>query len=595
MGRKLEQLTRGDSKEHIHFPLGSTRIRRRNWKPSRESDIETSSQDSRQPRRTKVDRVESIRNLFRRSRSWDSAKTLEDQPLKENEMINRDRSLDTIGLPLAQNEEADNLYESLKDPKTEDQNKCSHSGTKPILYRSASTSHIPLMESDLNEAPVDDHYDNDQNIDEGKSIINSEKVVKKGQFPYAFLRSKLTSVEEEHSSIRDECGDSGRGTGSHCGSISDIRTSYSETSDSKSSFSESSDAKSSCSDSSDGKSVRGEDIEESNEKGVNSVQSRSNVLSPIPAPTGFGDTDFVVTVRVDGEKPKQNTVYIKLDQNNTEEETESLNKLKNNTKKGQSHLTDEEKLLAKSTDCCHRCLHCSKLTNKSCTEDPPVSYVRRRTMSQPRPYTRVSYPVSSSIKNDGIYEAIFPQDKHIQRTSLDLNILGARLDKLSHLNNINPRLGKLDPRLDKMEISKFESLEKVKISSHETHKRDLRSSSLDRTESWRWLSSIEKQENEGIYYSDSSSYRRRAPSLPRSTPTTVLLPQTPLSNKTFKLVRLIKEESDELGLFISGRRTLGYTIAHIQPGGLTDRYVFLVLFFKSYLTGKCSILINNMI
>merc|ERR1711868_18364 len=49
-----------------------------------------------------------------------------------------------------------------------------------------------------------------------------------------------------------------------------------------------------------------------------------------------------------------------------------------------------------------------------------------------------------------------------------------------------------------------------------------------------------------------------------------------LSQKNFKMMRLIKDNSNELGIIISSKKNTGngmsgYTIAHIEPRGLIDR------------------------
>jgi hypothetical protein len=50
-----------------------------------------------------------------------------------------------------------------------------------------------------------------------------------------------------------------------------------------------------------------------------------------------------------------------------------------------------------------------------------------------------------------------------------------------------------------------------------------------------------------------------------------------LTSKSFKMVRLYKSPTDELGIIISKKRnpskgTTGYIIAHIEPDGLVNRY-----------------------
>ncbi|XP_071525100.1 uncharacterized protein [Panulirus ornatus] len=586
MGKKLEQLTRGESKEHIHFPLGSTRTRRRNWRVNKDVEaMPAAAKDAktapRQPRRAKVDRVESIRNLFRRSRSWDSAKDLEDLPAAR---VSKDSAADCAKSPA---DDPDNVYESLKDADTEPA-----SLKATVLFRSASTSHLPSCEAGVDvegvggagEGAAEGGEELGEAECEGKTS-DGEKSTKKGQFPYAFLRSRLTSVAEEQATAREECGDSGRGTGSHCGSISDVRTSYSETSDSKSSFSENSDTKSSCSDSSDNKWVREEEEEEDDgeDTAVKGEEGRSvrmrrgegrgtestprDVVSPIPAPTGFGDGDFVVTVRVQGkggEETRRSTVYIKREASEDigDEASRKTKPVKQTTEKkfggkgvtSRPLLTDEEKLRARTVQCCHHCQHCG---DHLPTEEVPQPPVRRRPRSQPRLQARMSYPTSNA-SGDTLYEVIYPEDAYPRRASLDLDRLDPRLERPDRFDRPN--------RLDR-----FDREDRITDQIFEPRRRYSRSASLDRAESWRWRDSIlpEDWDDDSLY--SEAGYRRRAPSLPRPTgPAT--LPQPPLTNKTFRLVRLVKEDSEEgLGLYISGQRTLGYVIAHILPGGLTDR------------------------
>ncbi|KAK4309856.1 hypothetical protein Pmani_018534 [Petrolisthes manimaculis] len=565
MGRKLEQLTRGDHKETIHFPLGSTRARRRQWRPNKEAnEVVAEQQPPRQPRRTKVDRVESIRNLFRRSRSWDSAKDLEDlpptpRPIPDHTQDDESTTKATSGsASRPTNTPGDNLYESLKDMSD------TPSGT-PVsgLYRSASTSLLPGCEAGVHEPEVEEtpgEVEGDSGGGTGCGTVvavEAEKAARKGQFPYAFLRSRLTSVAEEQQQTgsvvsgartvvgagSEECGDSGRG------SSTDVRTSYSET-DTKSSFSENSDTKSSCSDTSHTRWARDhdedDDEDETGKEGVvrgvgvrggacrGSVITRPgprDVVSPIPAPTGFGDGDFVVTVRVAGDgDPGCSSVYIHPEDTNTPtpttttpttpsppSDTEKEVPKKVKTRRGSvkvgvggAGLTDEEKLEAivvttTSGSCCR---HCG--THQA---HPPQAPLRRRPRPQARHHARLSCPAPPSP----LYEAIYPDES--RRASLDLEA---------------------DLELER------------------ARRRHSRSASLDRTESWRW--------GEGAV---EGGYDRRPPSLSRSA-----LPQPPSAPRSFRLVRLVKGAPGEgLGLYIAGRRSLGYLIAHILPGGLTHRSV----------------------
>ncbi|XP_066960649.1 uncharacterized protein [Macrobrachium rosenbergii] len=621
MGKKLEQLTRGESKEHIHFPLGSTRTRRRNWRPGKENSdssasinpkgVSHSSSAPRQPRKAKVDRVESIRNLFRRSRSWDSAKDLEDLPAPR---VGAKPDSTTAEGATTTPHEHDNVYESLKD--VEDIGGALK-GT--LLFRSASTSHLPSCEVGLDVNTESERTTAVGTVADGSAegsgvgveeigdvgecegkTSESEKSAKKGQFPYAFLRSRLTSVAEEQATAREECGDSGRGTGSHCGSISDVRTSYSETSDSKSSFSENSDSKSSCSDSSESKWVQEEEEEDEREEnerrrrrrreeetasrggrdggggggggGNLKLASSRDVISPIPAPSGFGDGDFVVTVRVKGISEgdsRSSSVYIKGDNSDAALDENELRKIRMDryvTKKllsnksekkhsfsksvgSQPLMTDEEKLRARTGDCCHHCHHCGDHLQQHNVQGSPLPLIRRRPRSQPRLHNRMSYPTSSSV--DALYEAIYPEDSCSKRSSLDL-------DRLVGLN-----------RFERLERVNRDDL--VLDHAYDPRRRYARSASLDRAESWRWRDAM-LEDFDGESIAGEIGYRRRAPSLSRPIPTPAILPQAPVTNKTFRLVRLVKDDTDEgLGLYISGQRALGYIIAHILPGGLTDR------------------------
>ena len=47
-------------------------------------------------------------------------------------------------------------------------------------------------------------------------------------------------------------------------------------------------------------------------------------------------------------------------------------------------------------------------------------------------------------------------------------------------------------------------------------------------------------------------------------------------------MRLVKDESNELGIIISSKKNVsngmtGYSIAHIEPQGLIDRYSFICI------------------
>ncbi|XP_076042938.1 uncharacterized protein LOC143026437 [Oratosquilla oratoria] len=595
MGRKLEHLKRGEGKEHIHFPLGSSRTRRKNWKPNKDSggpevDLTTrDGRDARQPRRTKVDRVESIRNLFRRSRSWDSAKDLDDPPPAKNLDGTICVEFPTKGSSSSSGEDSDAVYESLKEMGDE---------VKGIIFRSASTSRLPMGDAGIDVVECDDDDDEDDDEDEGttkcgegvngvseegakeecetkppagttsssssssstaSTASEGEKSVKKGSFPYAFLRSRLASVAEERATVREECGDSGRGTGSHCGSVSDVRTSYSENSDAKSSFSEASDTKSSCSESSgDSKSVRGEEDGETGEAREN-FKPRRDVMSPIPAPTGFGDGDFVVTVRVPGstspEVSKNSTVYINGEQNRAEggdRSNEEVETQRRASKLGElkihdpsQALTDEEKL---QKQCCSHCGHCGK-QDLGQFEDEAATLVRRRPRSQGFLQSRMSYPAGGpqTLPEESVYEAIYPTEELRKRASLNLD--------------------KIDPVRSR---------------------RYARSVSLDRAESWRWRDAVaertttsastpwfdEYDEADSIYLETSAAGRRRdsMPLCRGVAVTPISLPVTPGPKRSFRLVRLVKETSlEDLGLYVTGKKDHGYVIAHIQNGGLTHR------------------------
>lgn len=573
MGKKLEQLTRGEGKEHIHFPLGSTRSRRRNWRPNK--DVEAlpgaagsrgSKTVARQPRKTKVDRVESIRNLFRRSRSWDSAKDLEDDPVQRTLPLGDEPGVDGVR---GHADDPNNMYESLKDMNGS--NCRSDAGSGKVLYRSASTSLLPGCEAGVESDEREDVVVVVPEVECDTKASEGEKSTRKGQFPYAFLRSRLTSVAEEQATARDECGDSGRGTGSHCGSISDVRTSYSENSDSKSSCSDSS---------SDNKwSREGEEEEEEEDRVRDKVVNKDtaerseqvpakpaarDVVSPIPAPTGFGDGDFVVTVRVAGACPgagagdaRSSSVYIEREPDKGEA-AEGAGKARQPGPTGKAAgggspmLTDEEKLLAQLGDCCY---HCGN------PQDAPPPPVRRRPPTKSRTHVRLSCPAPDSPA-DALYEAIYPEDSYARRASLDLDRLDPLLERVERLDGVT--------RLE------AQGREGRTADLHvEARRRYSRSASLDRAESWRWSDALLAEDGDiDCTYSEAGGRRRRAPSLPRPGPPPQVAPQQhpPLAAKSFRLVRLVKEEADEgLGLYISGQRTLGYLIAHIIPGGLTDR------------------------
>ncbi|MPC34591.1 PDZ domain-containing protein 2 [Portunus trituberculatus] len=587
MGKKLEQLTRGEGKEHIHFPLGSTRSRRRNWRPNKEMETLPGTAGSRggkaaaarQPRKAKVDRVESIRNLFRRSRSWDSAKDLEDDAAPRGAPLGEERGGDGVK---SLSEDHDNVYESLKDMNS------SEPGGGKVLFRSASTSLLPGCEAGVD---CDEQEDLVPEVECDSKASDGEKSARKGQFPYAFLRSRLSSVAEEQATAREECGDSGRGTGSHCGSVSDVRTSYSENSDSKSSFSENSDTKSSCSDSSSdnkwsregeeeeeeeeerGRAVRDKVVGEKVQRGESTEQGAAkpavrDVVSPIPAPSGFGDGDFVVTVRVAGAGPgtgtgvgagagdtRTSSVYIERDPSQ-DPAGDGAGKPKHRRPSGKAAgggamLTDEQKLQARCSDCCRHCGH------HQAAPPPPV---RRRPRTQSRTHVRLSCPVGDD-PGDALYETIFPEDSFMRRASLDLDCLGSRLDRGDCLDG--------SKRIESRESRESRPADL----QMETRRRYSRSASLDRAESWRWSDVLLAEEGDIDCTYSETGYRRRAPSLPRpGVPLSTAPPQPPLASKTFRLVRLVKEDAEEgLGLYISGQRLMGYVVAQIIPGGLTDR------------------------
>ena len=485
MGRKLEQLTRGDSKEHIHFPLGSTRSKKKSGyvKSTKEDllpeptqcDLDSSSQDPRQPRKAKIDRVESIRNLFRRSRSWDSAKDLDDVPTDDVTSTSCDL--------LTTHDTTDSL-----DPNYEFiENSDNSEKSKNVLYRSASTS---VLSTHVNAANEMKEPGNEISVKLSDPIGEEvEKSGKKGSFPYAFLRSRLTSVAEERATSREECGDSGRGTSSQCGSISDIRTSYSENSDSKS-FSESSDSKSSCSESSN----REDDYQEEKTEEVVVSSTTRSVASPIPAPSGFGDSDYVVTVKVEGENviPTPTSVYVKDNSESITANPQSAISLKSQT--------DEEKLRALDTGGCRHCPHCGHMKLKA--DESSLLPVRRRHKSHAKQRPRT---ISSNIASqDSLYETIFPAPDN-KRSSLSIEALDNRLQQQQQQHHSS-----------RLSIA----LQNNSLESQNSEGHNSRSASLDRTASWR-LSSADvcgrKESNEGSLcpISNGNRYRRRAPSLPR--------------------------------------------------------------------------------
>ena len=405
MGRKLEQFKRGDSREQIHFPLGSSWSKKSSKRlkdpTSRKEEIDPAedscSLDTRQARKAKIDRVESIRNLFRRSRSWDSAKDLDDVPPEKSNIISTSCDLLSSGEGRGQEDFSipalsETRYESLEPT-------CEERISPSSLFRSDSIVTLPASlhhpDSDVKESRLEALEKVNDFNDEG------EKSEKKGNFPYAFLRSRLTAVTEERNVVaRDECADSGRGTGSQCGSVSDIRMSYSENSDTKS-FSESSDSKSSCSDS----SHREEDEQELKAPEPTIKESSRSPLSPIPAPTGFGDGDYVVTLKVEGNvTPSSTSVYINGDDKD-EQTLEIDSSLPNIAQESQLKipLTDEEKLKAIDSSGCHHCTHCGKLKVNDTSSSKPVRR-RLKSLSSQRPKTLSTFlPVTESL-----YESIYP-------------------------------------------------------------------------------------------------------------------------------------------------------------------------------------------
>ncbi|KAF2352190.1 PDZ domain [Trinorchestia longiramus] len=610
MGRKLEQLTRGDSREHIHFPLGSTRSKRnKNSNTSKTTaaqsgdvpkssaiskeqinDTDYNCQDSsRVPRKAKVDRVESIRNLFRRSRSWDSSKDLDDVPTKDvNEQTSTSCDLLSTAAAERHGTMESNDYECMTlcpDNTTSDR--------PNLLYRSASTSVLPVSSSNSSCSPTSSTTNNINSNSETaatdgssakfseESTDGSEKTVKKGSFPYAFLRSRLTSVAEERPLVREECGDSGRGTGSQCGSVSDIRTSYSENSDSKS-FSESSDSKSSCSESSNRDEYDHEDHGTSKSEKVEcKPEETRKVLSPIPAPSGFGDNDYVVTVKIDGDVTRSATsIYIKGDDDSVFTSSDDFKISKNAVEQSTNvkiPMTDEEKLLALGPTNCHKCPHCNQLKISKVGDNYSHLPVRRRQQSQAKPRPRTIG--SSQYSSESMYEAIYPGAEALsKRSSLNIDILDSRLHRVSRLG---PVVSTQTATADEgpLPSSLCSKITPSTASSPRPLTPNSRSSSLDRTESWRLQSKAEEDKsfsredeaddaNLSSIIEGTNRYRRRAPSLPR----VPQLTHSTLASKTFRLVRLVKERpTEDLGLQVLGRKNEGYFISSIKPGSLTDR------------------------
>lgn len=74
----------------------------------------------------------------------------------------------------------------------------------------------------------------------------------------------------------------------------------------------------------------------------------------------------------------------------------------------------------------------------------------------------------------------------------------------------------------------------------------------------------------------SSSTTKLSPSLPISFPDKVLTTLPSLTSKSFKMLRLVKSDTDELGIIISKKKnpskgTTGYIIAHIESEGLVNK------------------------
>lgn len=552
MGRKLEQLTRGDSKDHIHFPLGSTRSRKRNYKPNKESkeSIPDHSLDSHQSRKAKIDRVESIRNLFRRSRSWDSAKDLDDVAGPD---LGEDQKRNTAPNPMS-----GATSSSLSNPSMlYEPSNLSHSlsaGNSLNLYRSISTSQIPMSEENVvTEYTSDEIITTEIDNIECKDGDKNEK--KKSQFPYAFLRSKLSSVSEELANCRDECDDSGRGTESCCGSITDVRTSYSENSDSKS-FSESYD-KSSCSELFDDKSVKEEESEcampNSSEVDDDSAQMPESESPQNDVSSGFNGPDYVVTLKVEGKKKKSKCPGFSNPESNQWNVWTQGSEFPCLAAKTEGLMTDEEKLRARS-DCCRHCKRCGTSREN-----------KRKKNASSAKFSSRSYSKASPLTSSGLVEAndnlasLYPRNFNPKRTSLDLELLHKRMEKLE---KAIPGLKVIDSKYNLFNYNT------TKLLCEHAATRLPRSLSLDRAETWQ--NRLDDSDTESLT-SLNSPYKRKTPFPPKTAPS-LFLSQSPLSSKNFKLIRLIKDKEDEeLGLLINGRKNQGYIVAQIQGGSVAFR------------------------
>lgn len=548
MGRKLEQFTRSDSKDQIHFPLGSTRSRKRNYTLNQEVAPSPSTvlQVDHQARKPKIDRVESIRNLFKRSRSWDSSKDLDD--CDHIPKVSTKSKTNSPAARILMNRKKNNAQkQSVHDSSSVNL----HPNENNILYRSVSTSFLPLSDD---RGSCGTNSTLNRNCDIERDFSEKDK---KGQFPYAFLRSKLSSVSEEFGSLKDECGDSGRGTESFCGSVSDVRTSYSENSDSKSSsFSEPFDKVLSYSDVLETKfAKKHEGLKISATNDYCSVSSKLTFSEENDEKSKVStkkqpENEFVLTLKVEGkateenETPQDHWILWSDESKDKEKEFSSL--------KNANLLTDEEKILVRSQKCDH-CFCCKSLGG--CNENKFHSLAT----SAIQPYSISNLYISSCLDDEKSCSTE-ARALNSRRTSLDLEYLHKRMESIE---KVIPKLKQLESK-----CSQLSSFSKNQLVTEKPSHRYQRSLSLDRSESWQCSLDITDKMDLSKSHLSSSITPRTNLQKPKSS---FLLSHSTSSNKVFRLIRIVKDPSLDLGLLITGHRSQGYVIAYIEPGSVTDK------------------------
>ncbi|KAB7499223.1 PDZ domain-containing protein 2 [Armadillidium nasatum] len=210
-------------------------------------------------------------------------------------------------------------------------------------------------------------------------------------------------------------------------------------------------------------------------------------------------------------------------------------------------MTDEEKLKAQS-ECCRHCRRCSSSKEN-----------RKRRCSASLKSSRIYQkrnPFSSLCSQVNLYESMFPNDMSLKRTSLDLELLHRRMDRLEQAL----------PELKGLEMNST-NVPDEGINSYRFNKLP-RSLSLDRGEPLKYQSDEDDHDSS----QNCSGHKRKTPNIPKA-PDPTGLPDVSFGNKQFKLIRIVKEnDGDELGLLINGKRkTQGYFVTFIEEGSVVHK------------------------